>query len=112
MGTAARRRSVEWNCGPPMPIIRFGISLRAALRHDSLSHRHRASVPISHIATMSRSTDQTMDRNRIGAPGLEPRMGDDDRKRRGGDSGLPGAPGSAVITKTRPQVKRPNMYRV
>jgi len=53
-GEAAFRR--VWNCGPPMPIIRFGISLRAALRHDSLSHRHRASVPISHIATMSRST--------------------------------------------------------
>jgi ATP-dependent Clp protease adaptor protein ClpS len=40
-------------------------------------------------------------------------MGDDDRKRRGGDAGPPGtAPGSAVITKTRPQVKRPSMYRV
>jgi len=40
----------------------------------------------------------------------KPRLGDD-RKRRG-DTGLPGAPGSAVITKTRPQTKRPNMYRV
>jgi ATP-dependent Clp protease adaptor protein ClpS len=48
----------------------------------------------------------------MGAKGLQPRMGDDDRKRRGGDTGLPGAPGSAVITKTRPQVKRPSMYRV
>jgi ATP-dependent Clp protease adaptor protein ClpS len=37
-----------------------------------------------------------------------PRLADDDRKRRG----EPGQPGSAVITKTRPQTKRPNMYRV
>jgi ATP-dependent Clp protease adaptor protein ClpS len=108
-GEAAFRRL--WNYGPRMPIIPFGIPLRVALRHDSLSHRHRTSVPISHATTMSRSTDQTIDRNRLRAPGLESRMGDDDRKRRG-DSGLPGAPGSAVITKTRPQVKRPNMYRV
>jgi ATP-dependent Clp protease adaptor protein ClpS len=37
-----------------------------------------------------------------------PRMADDDRKRRN----EPGAPGTAVITKTKPQTKRPNMYRV
>ena len=37
-----------------------------------------------------------------------PRLADDDRKKRG----EPGQPGSAVITKTRPQTKRPNMYRV
>ena len=36
-----------------------------------------------------------------------PRLADDDRKRR-----ETGQPGSAVITKTRPQTKRPNMYRV
>jgi ATP-dependent Clp protease adaptor protein ClpS len=100
-----------WNCALPMLIIPFGISLRVALRHDSLSRRHPASVSISH-ATMTRSTDLAMDQDEIGAIGLQPRMGDDDRKRRGGDTGLPGAPGSAVITKTRPQVKRPNMYRV
>jgi ATP-dependent Clp protease adaptor protein ClpS len=34
--------------------------------------------------------------------------GDDDRKRKGD----PGAPGTAVITKTKPQTKRPNLYRV
>lgn len=39
---------------------------------------------------------------------LEPRMADDDRKKRQ-DSG---GPGTAVITKTRPQTKRPSMYRV
>jgi ATP-dependent Clp protease adaptor protein ClpS len=37
-----------------------------------------------------------------------PRMADDDRKRRNEQGG----PGTAVITKTKPQTKRPNMYRV
>jgi ATP-dependent Clp protease adaptor protein ClpS len=36
-------------------------------------------------------------------------MGDDDRKR-GGERGTP--PGTAVITKTKPQTKRPSLYRV
>ena len=36
------------------------------------------------------------------------RMADDDRKRKG----EPGGPGTAVITKTKPQTKRPNLYRV
>ena len=37
-----------------------------------------------------------------------PRLAGDDRKRRGD----PGAPGTAVISKTRPQTKRPSLYRV
>jgi ATP-dependent Clp protease adaptor protein ClpS len=37
-----------------------------------------------------------------------PRMADDDRKRRNESGG----PGTAVITKTKPQTKRPNLYRV
>ena len=37
-----------------------------------------------------------------------PRMADDDRKRRNEQGG----PGTAVITKTKPQTKRPSMYRV
>ena len=40
-------------------------------------------------------------------PPPAPRLADDDRKRRGENQ-----PGSAVVTKTRPQTKRPNMYRV
>jgi ATP-dependent Clp protease adaptor protein ClpS len=36
-------------------------------------------------------------------------MGDDDR-RKGGERGAP--PGTAVITKTKPQTKRPSLYRV
>jgi ATP-dependent Clp protease adaptor protein ClpS len=39
---------------------------------------------------------------------LPARMADDDRKRRN----EPGGPGTAVITKTKPQTKRPSMYRV
>ncbi len=35
-------------------------------------------------------------------------LADDDRKRKG----EPGGPGTAVITKTKPQTKRPSMYRV
>jgi ATP-dependent Clp protease adaptor protein ClpS len=35
-------------------------------------------------------------------------MADDERKRKG----EPGGPGTAVITKTKPQTKRPSMYRV
>ncbi len=37
-----------------------------------------------------------------------PRMGDDDRKRKGDQGG----PGTAVIAKPKVQTKRPNMYRV
>jgi ATP-dependent Clp protease adaptor protein ClpS len=49
---------------------------------------------------------------RIGAAAsagaISPRMGDDDRKRRNDAGG----PGTSVITKTRPQTKRPSLYRV
>ncbi len=41
-------------------------------------------------------------------PHHAPRMADDDRKKRQDSN----APGTAVITKTRPQTKRPSMYRV
>src|SRR5450432_2542805 len=49
--------------------------------------------------------------DRMAAPDalpLAPRLADDDRKRRGD----PGAPGTSVISKTKPQTKRPSMYRV
>jgi ATP-dependent Clp protease adaptor protein ClpS len=39
---------------------------------------------------------------------LPTRLADDDRKRKNDQGG----PGTAVITKTRPQTKRPNLYRV
>jgi ATP-dependent Clp protease adaptor protein ClpS len=53
---------------------------------------------------MTRATDQTTQEFRA----ARPRLGDEDRKR----PGLPGSPGGAVITKTKPLTKRPNMYRV
>jgi len=40
------------------------------------------------------------------------RMADDDRKRKTGNSGGESGPGTAVITKTKPQTKKPSMYRV
>src|SRR5215468_5201642 len=42
-----------------------------------------------------------------GPPRTEPRLADDDKKRREGSP-----PGTAVITKTKPQTKRPSLYRV
>lgn len=38
---------------------------------------------------------------------VETTMADDERRRRGD-----GMPGTAVITRTKPQVKRPSLYRV
>jgi len=38
---------------------------------------------------------------------IAPIMADDERRRRGDN-----APGTAVITRTKPQVKRPSLYRV
>jgi ATP-dependent Clp protease adaptor protein ClpS len=43
-----------------------------------------------------------------GAWRQRPQLADEDRKRRA-DSGTPG---TAVITKTKPRTKRPNLYRV
>ena len=37
-----------------------------------------------------------------------PRLADEDKRKRGGDN----QPGNAVITRTKPQTKRPAMYRV
>ena len=39
----------------------------------------------------------------------EPRLANDDKKGRGSN---PPGPGTAVITKTKPQTKRPSLYRV
>jgi ATP-dependent Clp protease adaptor protein ClpS len=65
-------------------------------------------MPAADDRTMIRSTDSTLQAAPGETPPLAPRLGDDERKRRGET----GQPGSAVVTKTRPQTKRPNMYRV
>jgi ATP-dependent Clp protease adaptor protein ClpS len=41
-------------------------------------------------------------------PPFAPRLAEDDRRRRN----EPGSPGTAVIAKTKPQTKRPSLYRV
>ena len=81
-------------------------------------HRLAGPAPAADDRTMIRSTDPTLQAApgetpprapRLLAPSLlAPRLGDDERKRRGET----GQPGSAVVTKTRPQTKRPNMFRV
>jgi ATP-dependent Clp protease adaptor protein ClpS len=52
-----------------------------------------------------RLTDATMGRSRQN--GQAPRLGDDDRTRRGD-----GTPSNAVITRTKTQTKKPSLYRV
>jgi ATP-dependent Clp protease adaptor protein ClpS len=47
--------------------------------------------------------------SRAGARAAPERLAGDGDKKRGGDRGNPG---TAVITKTKPQTKRPNLYRV
>ena len=57
---------------------------------------------------MSRPADQSIARVTAGVRANRPHLGEDERKRRSD----PGAPGTAVITKTKPQTKRPSLYRV
>jgi len=55
---------------------------------------------------MMLSTNQRIEVGR--PPAVAPSLADDDRRRRND----PGSPGTAVITKTKTQTKRPNLYRV
>jgi ATP-dependent Clp protease adaptor protein ClpS len=48
---------------------------------------------------------------RIAPRAIAPHAADDDRKRNN-NSKEPGGPGTAVITKTKTQTKKPNLYRV
>jgi len=74
--------------------------------------RSRLSRPAGSDGNAMRSTADTKSSpTRWAATGTNeraPRMADDDRKRKGEQGG----PGTAVITKTKPQTKRPSMYRV
>src|SRR5947207_13679144 len=45
---------------------------------------------------------------RAAARDLRPRAADEDRRKRGSERG----PGSAVITRAKPQTKKPNLHRV
>ena len=56
---------------------------------------------------MTRLSDRDEGDGDRGAGHPRPRLADEDKRKRGGE-----APGSAVITRTKPQTKRPAMYRV
>ena len=74
-------------------LYRFGAQTALALsscNRDSREQLDEPMPPIDVISTMPPA-----------------RLADDDRKRKG-----EGGPGTAVITKTKPQTKRPNLYRV
>src|SRR5471030_1983044 len=59
-------------------------------------------------ASTVRAIDEVMLPGDTTGTSLPIRMADDDRKRKNDQGG----PGTSVITKTRPQTKRPNLYRV
>jgi ATP-dependent Clp protease adaptor protein ClpS len=60
------------------------------------------------VCMMSRPVDPWIAVITAIASAIRPKLGDDERKRRGDAGG----PGTAVITKTKPQTKRPSFYRV
>jgi ATP-dependent Clp protease adaptor protein ClpS len=86
----------------------YGIRLRSGTSRAGLllwmSGSHFPNVP---AVTYDRKT-MSRDHREAVASANTPRGADDDRKRRGD----PGAPGTAVISKTKPQTKRPSLYRV
>jgi len=61
---------------------------------------------ITAVVPSRNSFDATADRR---LRWRRPRLADDDKKGRGS---TPPGPGTAVITKTKPQTKRPSLYRV
>ena len=72
---------------------------------------HERSLQAPAIAMTSRTDSSSSPSGRATA-GVGPRMADDDRKRKSGNPGEPSGPSTAVITKTKPQTKKPSMYRV
>src|SRR5262249_53732372 len=74
---------------------------------------HGVPAPSTRDKTMKRSSDPVTE---IGDDRLAddrsdlPRLGDEDRRRRGGQG--TGSPGSAVITKTKEETNLPRMYGV
>jgi ATP-dependent Clp protease adaptor protein ClpS len=89
----------------------WGGLARRLLEHYDMSNRvvTRRVVRPDMITAPVPNRDSSMaagDRRQHWQP---PRLADDDKKRR--EPGSPG-PGTAVITKTKPQTKRPSLYRV
>jgi ATP-dependent Clp protease adaptor protein ClpS len=81
---------VLWNAGRTITIMMSSLLLTRSPKRIN--------------GTMSRATTNMI--SGVGNPPL--RMADDDRRRRGD----PGSPGTSVISKTKPQTKRPSLYRV
>ena len=99
-----RRSAAYYSRAPLLPFALLCGMILARLR------RHAPAMPVPDDSTMT-PTVPALARTAFGPTAHAPRLGDDDRKRRS-DQAPPGAPGSAVITKTKPQTKRPSMYRV
>jgi ATP-dependent Clp protease adaptor protein ClpS len=98
VGRAGRRRgdleparSDDYDGGP---VVRCGNGSPHAAWPLTLGRWVRIDEAMPQIESMSRRP--------------RPKLADDDRKRKGDQGG----PGTAVITKTKPQTKRPNLYRV
>ena len=97
----------------PMGIstLEVALSIRRVIRANFtrgvgiLAGKRRAAVPAEDDPAVRKSNEPMP---LIDVTSYVPaRLADDDRKRKGD-----GSPGTAVITKTRPQTKRPNLYRV
>jgi ATP-dependent Clp protease adaptor protein ClpS len=71
--------------------------------HMPMRPQYNSGIPNCFAMTPTLTSDQS---SLLGQPPAG--MAEDDRKRRTDQGG----PGTAVITKTKPQTKRPNMYRV
>jgi ATP-dependent Clp protease adaptor protein ClpS len=80
------------------------------MRMARIGHQDPLRDPTPEIPRMPECAMPTIRSGSVLVPSrrLEPHMADDDRKKRSDSVG----PGTAVITKTRPQTKRPSMYRV
>jgi ATP-dependent Clp protease adaptor protein ClpS len=91
-----------------MDMEREAIHIYDMYRSARCSRRPAGCSTASRGLQQVRTTDEAMPLTADPSSDLRVRMADDDRKRKGDQSG----PGTAVITKTRPQTKRPNLYRV
>jgi len=61
---------------------------------------------------MTHSVSRVLSRAARPSDPHRPRLAGDDNKRRTDQGGTNNGPGTAVITKTKTQTKRPNLYRV
>jgi ATP-dependent Clp protease adaptor protein ClpS len=86
--------------------IKFVVSSEAAFRHHSPIPGSPSEVRRPMIRWPVWLTPDPIPAA-AGTSDLRPRAADDDRRRREG-----GGPGNAVITRTKPQTKKPNLYRV